>query len=291
MKAVKIIITVILAIILAVLLFSACVLAGIRSQFTENGIQDMSERFDLYNSLSEALANEGTTLEKWLEEQSAENLLTRIEYSPSGLSAISELAPLHEAVKEKLHDYVSDLTNGNGKGKITKDELMGLANSLSGDLEKYLNYRVEPSDLQDLEEYLDSQDLSRFDLSKLLDTVPPLKLAAQIFASNIWLYALAGIIVVLIFVIILVNRNRGIFVAIGVPCIAAGALLLIINSSPIIASAFLPGIMLGLANIIFGALNIFFRFMLWSGISLVATGIILLAFYIIISVVRKKQRA
>ncbi len=289
MKAVKIIITVILAIILTVLLFATCVLAGIRNQFTEDGIRDMSERLDLYDSLSKALNDEGTTLEKWLEEQSSENLLTRIDYSETGLRAISALEPLHEAVKGKLQDYVSDFTEGNGKGKITKDELMGLANDLSGDLEKYLNYRVEPSDLADLEKYLDSQDLSKYDLSNILESVPALKLAAKIFASNIWLYALAGIIVILIVVIILVNRNREIFVALGIPCLVAGCLLLLINFSPLIASSFLPGIWLGIANIFFGVLNIFFNYMLWGGIALVAAGLILFTVYIIISVVRKKQ--
>ncbi len=288
MKAAKIVITVILAVILTSLLTATCCIAAIRHQLSPDGIQSISDRLDLYGSLSESLKKDGKTLEEWLTEQSDDNLLTRIVYSEDGLKAVSALGTLHTAVKGKIEDYVSDFYEKNGKGKITKEELMNLAHDLSGDLESLLNYKPDPSDFQDLEEYLDSQDLSAFDLDNFRSSVPAIELSSRILSSPVWFYAIIAVNLILILAIILINRNRTCLIALGTSSLIAGCILLAARCLPMIVASVIPGLWLSLAMIVFDILYIFFSYMLWGGIIFAVTGIILI---IIAAITRKKVKA
>lgn len=288
MKAAKTVVTVILAIILTVLLTATCVVAAVRHQLSPDGIQDISERFDLYGSLSESLKKEGKTLEEWLTEQSDDNLLTRIVYSEDGLKAVSALGTIHTTVKNKIEDYVSDFYEDNGRGKITKEELMDLAKDLSGDLETMLHYTPDPSDFEDLEEYLDAQDLSVFDLDNFRASVPAVELSARILASPIWFYAIIAVDIILIFAIILINRNRTCLVALGISSLIAGCILLAVKCFSLFAASILPGALTSLAIIVLDILYIFFSYMLWGGVIFAGVGIILI---IIALATRKKVKS
>ncbi len=156
---------------------------------------------------------------------------------------------------------------------------------MTDDLETYLDYKVEPSDIQDLEEYLDTWDLSKFELKNIMDSVPALKLAAKILSSNILLYIAIAVAAVIALLIILVNRNGSALVAAGVSSTVAGCLLLLIKCGEIFATAFTSAAWTGVVRVILDTLNIFFSYLLWGGIIFVSAGIIL----IIVGAVMKKK--
>ena len=286
MKILKTVLTVLIAVLLTVVLFCGSILFGLKNQLSVEGVRDMAENFDLYKTVSLLLNKDGNTLEKWLEEQSDENLLTRIVYSENGLRRISSLNTLKSAILNKIEDYVDDFYNDSGRGKIRTEEFSALFSELTGDFEKYLDYKFDIKDIDDLKEDLDARELEQYDFQNLKKDIKGLDIIRFVLSDG-GIFAVLGVALLLTVLIILINRNRSVFSAVGIPLIISGALLLTAPLAIRLSSILTANQFVNACEIISQTFNIFLSCIMWCGIAEMVLGIVMCTVGGIIGRIRK----
>lgn len=229
----SVILSIFISLLLIVLGTGTSVLFIIRLGLGKTAIESAVNKVDFAEMQTSALSgsrDKNETLPELIYDNISSNFRSHMPDRKEAIKAIEDFLEedfIQEFVAAKTSDYVTDMLQGTGDGKIEVEEIMDLLEDHRRDLNKLIqtDYKLTDRDFEDIAYHLTRNvDLDDYAVSELREENSVLDMIKWI-GSILVLGLLLGVCVLLIVVLFLVNRRfRRTMVYLGVSFVLIGIL-------------------------------------------------------------------